>query len=402
MTDPDQDLIDLDTTSRAADLTPIGSRDSQHLAAHPDRPSPAMGLDGLADDNEDDDVIPRRISLRQALSFKNISAVYIWIILVAVFSWLRPNTFPTMTTFKTVLSQESVTAILAVGLVVPLAAGVYDLSVGYALGASSITAAWFMVTAQHSAILAIIMAAALGTVVGIINGALVVKMRINSFIATMAMSSVLAAYITFRSDNNQIIGLPDGFKRLATNETFGIAWSVYLLLALAVVIWYVLEHRPVGRHVYATGGNSEAARLAGVRTNRVIWGSLIASSVIAAVAGVVLTARIGVGSPSIGPPYLLPAFAAAFLGSTQLRNGRFNVWGTIIAVYVLATGVKGLQLLGARFWLPDLFNGLALAVAVGIAGFERRGFRRVNRRSETGDGRSTARRRLLGRVGVGR
>jgi ribose transport system permease protein len=145
---------------------------------------------------------------------------------------------------------------------------------------------------------------------------------------------------------------------------------VYLMLAVGLVVWYLLERTPLGRRVYATGGNIEAARLAGVRVAAVVICSLIACATIAAFAGMLVTANLGTGDPTIGPAYLLPAFSAAFLGSTQFRGGRFNVWGTIVAVYVLATGVKGLQLAGAPIWIPDLFNGVALLLAVGLAKWE--------------------------------
>jgi ribose transport system permease protein len=132
----------------------------------------------------------------------------------------------------------------------------------------------------------------------------------------------------------------------------------------------VLERTPLGRRVYATGGNLEAARLAGVRVTTVVVAALIACATIAAFAGVIVSANLATGDPTIGPAYLLPAFSAAFLGSTQFRGGRFNVWGTIVAVIVLATGVKGLQLAGAPIWIPDLFNGAALLLAVGLAKWE--------------------------------
>lgn len=123
--------------------------------------------------------------------------------------------------------------------------------------------------------------------------------------------------------------------------------------------------------MYATGGNPDAARLAGVRTWRIVLGSTITCGVISGLAGLLITSQISAGDPSIGPGYLLPAIAAAVLGSTQLRGGRYNVWGTVIAAYVLATGVKGLQLAGAPVWIPDLFNGAALLIAVGMAQYQK-------------------------------
>jgi ribose transport system permease protein len=142
---------------------------------------------------------------------------------------------------------------------------------------------------------------------------------------------------------------------------------VFYLLGISIVMWFVLNHTPVGRRIYATGGSREAAMLAGVRTERIILGSFLVSGALAALAGILLTASLASASPTLGPNYLLPAFAAVFLGSTQITPGRFNVLGTLLAVYVLAMGVKGLQLLGAPVWTPDLFNGVALLVAVGLS-----------------------------------
>jgi ribose transport system permease protein len=142
------------------------------------------------------------------------------------------------------------------------------------------------------------------------------------------------------------------------------------MLAIALALWYVLERTPTGRRVYATGGNVNAARLAGVRTSRVIIVSLMTCGAIAAIAGILNSAQLATGDPTIGPGYLLPAYAAAFLGSTQFQGGRYNIWGTVVAVYVLAVGVKGLQLAGAPVWIPDLFNGVALILAVGMSKYQ--------------------------------
>ena len=145
---------------------------------------------------------------------------------------------------------------------------------------------------------------------------------------------------------------------------------MYFVLIVAVALWYLLERTTAGRRIYATGGNIEAARLSGVRTARVIIGSLVLCGLITAFAGMLVTARLANADPTIGPGYLLPAFTGAFFGSTQFRGGRFNVFGTLLAVYVLATGVKGLQLAGAPVWFPDVFNGAALLIAVALAKFQ--------------------------------
>jgi ribose transport system permease protein len=180
------------------------------------------------------------------------------------------------------------------------------------------------------------------------------------------MSSVLLAAISWISHDLQILDLGADFQAIATRQVLSVPFSVYIMIVLALCVCYVLDHTHVGRAVYATGGNADAARLAGVRTELVVVLSLMACSLLAGVAGILLSSSLATGDPTIGPGYMLPAFAAAFLGSTQFRNGRFNVLGTVVAVYVLATGVKGLQLAGAPVWIPDLFNGVALLVAVAV------------------------------------
>jgi ribose transport system permease protein len=230
--------------------------------------------------------------------------------------------------------------------------------------------AWLLVNHGLGIVPAIAITILVGCLIGLVNGLLVVRARIDSFIATLGMSSVLLALIDWISNSQQILGLSNGFQSLATAELFGITLPVYMMVAVALIVWYVLERTPVGRHVYATGGNIDAARLAGVRTAVVIVGALVACAAIGAFSGLLVSAQLGTGDPTIGPAYLLPAFSAAFLGSTQFRGGRFNVWGTVVAVYVLATGVKGLQLAGAPIWIPDMFNGAALLLAVGLARYQ--------------------------------
>lgn len=306
----------------------------------------------------------------RALSFRNISAVYVFIVLFVLFSFWVPDTFLSGDTWRALISSQAVTAMLAVGLVIALSAGAFDLAIGATLGFGSIFVAWLLAKHGIPIVPAIVLSILAGAAVGLLNGLLVVRVRIDSFIATLGMSSILLAMIAWISSSQQILGLSNSFQKLGTTEIFGLTLPVYLMLAVALVAWYVLELTPVGRHVYATGGNTEAARLAGVRTSAVVVVALVCCGAIAAFSGVLVSSALGTGDPTIGPAYLLPAFSAAFLGSTQFRGGRFNIWGTVLAVYVLATGVKGLQLAGAPIWIPDLFNGVALLLAVGLAKYQ--------------------------------
>jgi ribose transport system permease protein len=306
----------------------------------------------------------------RVLSFRNISAIYVFVVIFVIFSIWVPDTFLSGDTWRALISSQAITAMLAVGLVIALSAGAFDLSIGAALGFGSILVAWLLAKRSVPIVPAVVLTILGGAVVGLLNGLLVVKARIDSFIATLGMSSILLAMIAWISSSQQILGLSNSFQKLGTTEIFGLTLPVYLMLAVALIAWYVLECTPIGRHVYATGGNTEAARLAGVRTLAVVVVALVCCGAIAAFSGLLVSSSLGTGDPTIGSAYLLPAFSAAFLGSTQFRGGRFNVWGTVLAVYVLATGVKGLQLAGAPVWIPDLFNGVALLLAVGLAKYQ--------------------------------
>jgi ribose transport system permease protein len=326
--------------------------------------------------------------LRAALSFRSISALYIFAALFLLFALWVPDTFLAGNTWRALLDDQAITALVAVALVIPLSAGAFDLSIGAQVGMGSIVSAWLLASQGLPIGAAVALTVVAGGVIGLASGLLVTVVRIDSFIATLGVSSVLFALIAWISDGQQILDLGASYQQLGTHQTLGITNPVYIMVLVSLLVWYVLERTPAGRRVYATGGNSEAARLAGVRTGRVMIGALCACGVITALAGVLVSSRLATGDPTVGPGYLLPAFAAAFLGSTQFRGGRYNVWGTVVAVYVLATGVKGLQLAGAPVWIPDLFNGVALLLAVGLA--------RVQSRA----GRASAIRRMLRRGGA--
>jgi ribose transport system permease protein len=314
---------------------------------------------------------PLSARLRRALSFRSISALYIFAALFVLFAVWVPHTFLASNTWKALLDDQAVTALVAVALVIPLSAGSFNLAIGAEVGMGSILSAWLLSKQGLPIGAAVTLTILAGGVIGLTSGLLIVRARMDSFIATLGISSILLAMIAWVSGGQQILDLGAAYQKLGTHETLGLTNPVYLMLLVALLVWYVLERTPAGRRVYATGGNIDAARLAGVRTAFVVVLSLVACGLIAAFAGALVSSRLATGDPTVGPAYLLPAYAAAFLGSTQFRGGRYNVWGTVVAVYVLATGVKGLQLAGAPVWIPDLFNGVALLLAVGMAKFQR-------------------------------
>jgi ribose transport system permease protein len=309
---------------------------------------------------------------KQRLSFRNIGAVYVWIAIIILFSIWASDTFPTTQTAKTILNQNAISGLVALALVVPLSARVFDLSVGNIMGLSNVIVAWLLVDQGVSIGLAIILTIVAGMLLGLINAVVVVQWGIDSFIATLATGSLMAAGISMVTDDQSIIGneLGGSFGDIATREIFGVQMPVYVMLVVAAIIWYTLNYTVSGRRIYATGFNEDGARLTGIRTHRLRFVALIGSGVVAAIGGVLLASQVSSGSPNIGPPYLLDAFAAAFLGATMF-GGRFNAWGTVIAVLLLGTGKTGLVLVGAPSWAPNMFSGAVLLFALGLGNLER-------------------------------
>lgn len=327
----------------------------------------------------------RERSLQQTLL--NILAVYGLLILLAiliiVFSVLRPNTFPTAFNFRSILSDKSIVAVLALGVMIPLAANQFDLSVGYMVGLSHILVMGFQVRLGMGWLLAVIVVVIIGALVGVVNGLLVTRVKINSFIATLGSGTVLYGIANWYTGGSQVTGtLPREFRNISS-AIEGIPVGAIYVLIIGIVLYIVLEYLPLGRQLYVAGANPRAAELLGISQNRLVPAAFAASGALAAFAGVVLGSRLGVGQASVGPDMMLPAFAAALLGATSMKPGRVNVWGTILAVLVLAVAVAGLLQLGAQFFVEPLFNGLMLITSVGLAGYAARRRAALERQAST-------------------
>lgn len=310
--------------------------------------------------------------LFKAVPFAKFSGVFMFGVIILIFGIWTPDTFLTGTNLRSILSTQAIIAILAIGIIFPLAAGAFDLSAAQNLGFCAVLCGWLMTKHGLPLAAAVLITLCAGAVVGMVNGVLVTVVGIDSFIATLGTTSLLVAGSQIIAGSSYIGPFPDDFGRLTSGEIFSLPRIVGYLAVFAVLAWYVLEHTPLGRRIYATGANRDAARLTGVNTNRMIFGSFVTCGLVAAAAGILLASNLGSVSPAIGPEYLLPAFAGAFLGTTQLKPGRFNIWGTMLAIYLLGTGVQGLQLVGGHVWVTALFNGVALIVAVGAVLMVRR------------------------------
>ena len=296
----------------------------------------------------------------------------ICVVLVIVFSLTTPS-FASLLTLQAILDSKSKIALLALAATIPMIVGKIDLNVGFGIVLWHILAITLQVEYGFSWPAAVAIVLVLSALYGLLNGILVALADIDSFVATLGSGTVLYAIALWHSGGRQIVGdLPDAFIALHHSDLFGIPVVAFYVLFAAVVLWIITEHTPIGRCMYAVGGNPVAAALNGISVNRYIIGAFITSSTLTGFTGVIIAAEQGVGQASVGMDYLLPALVGAFLGSTTIRPGRVNVWGTVVGIAVLAIGIAGIQQFGGAFWVEPLFNGATLLLSITLAGYAQR------------------------------
>lgn len=293
--------------------------------------------------------------------------------LILLFSILLPNTFPTMLNVRAILSDKAIIALLSLAAMIPMVAGRIDLTVGYGIVLWHILAISLQTLYGFPWPLAVAIVLILGVVTGALNGLLVEVARIDSFIATLGTGTILYAVALWHTGGRQMVGaLPDAFYAINGTFIFGLPITAFYVLAITVGLWVVLEYTPVGRYLYAIGANQRAAELNGIPTRKFVIGAFVTSGLMTALTGVLLASKLRIGQASVGLEFLLPALVGAFLGSTTIKPGRVNVWGTIVGVMILAVGISGIQQIGGSFWVEPLFNGATLLIAIGIAGYAQR------------------------------
>jgi ribose transport system permease protein len=294
------------------------------------------------------------------------------LLLVVFFSILLPRTFPTPLTAAAILQETSTVALLALGETIVIASGQFDLSIGYVIDICAVLA----IGLQRSGMpwpLVVALILVLGVAVGLCNGLLVEYAKIDSFIATLGLGTILYGIANWYTAGRQIVAtLPPSFLALNQAQLLGIPLPAWYVAVVAIVFWAMLEFLPIGRYLYAVGSNRRAAELVGVRTSRYVIGAFVLSGLTTSFAGVILASKLQVGQSSVGPEYLLPAFVGALLGATTIKPGRVNALGTVVAVLILAIGIAGLEQLGGEFFVAPLFNGSTLIVAVGLAAYAAR------------------------------
>ncbi len=296
------------------------------------------------------------------------AVIGVWLLLIALYGVLSPDTFLTAGTFQTIFGSQLALVFLTAALLCTICVGEFvDLSVASVLGLSATLLPVLVVDHGWNVWAASLAAIAASTLVGAVNGFLVVRLGVNTIVVTLGMGTLLLGVALWLTNLTAKSGLPRGFGEISLYRVAGLPVGFYWGLFLMLAFGYVLAFTPLGRNIRFVGANREVSRLAGVKVDRIRFGAFVAAGVICGIGGVLAAAAVGGFDPTTSQSYLLPTFAATFLGTAILQPGRFNPLGTLIAVYFLATGILGLNLLGFTGWVTSVFYGGVLVVAVTLS-----------------------------------
>jgi ribose transport system permease protein len=312
---------------------------------------------------------PWRIALGLLATYGTILGL---VLMVLVFSSLAPLAFPRVSNLVNVLNQASLAMIIAGGLTVAMIVGELDLSIGFAASFAGVLVTGLIANAGVPVPLAIAAVLAVGGLIGLINGLIVTKMRVNSVIATLGTGTIVVGLNFAYSTGAPIVaGVPDAFTDISLGRFHGVPHNILIMLAVMAGLWFIVERTPIGQSIQAVGGNALAARLSGIRVDGVKILGFVVAGVCAALTGILLASALGSGTTSAADSYLLTAFAAVFLGSATLRDGEFHVAGTFVGVLIIAVGFNGLAIFGAPTFYQYVFQGAILIVSVGLSSLGR-------------------------------
>nr|WP_282567994.1 ribose ABC transporter permease [Devosia oryzisoli] len=292
------------------------------------------------------------------------------ILLVVLMSIFAPN-FNRVDNLLNIARSISVNAILAAGLTFVILTGGIDLSVGSIVAVSGVVAV-IAAIAGVPAPVAVVIGMAVGGACGLVNGVLTAYLALAPFIVTLGTMTFLRGLAYTITNGQPIVSSDLNFKDLGNGYLLGIPVPVIAMVAVFLVAWFVLERTRYGRHVYAVGGNAQAARLAGVQVNRIILSVYVVAGICAGLAGVIFAARVISAQPTAGTGYELDAIAAVVLGGTSLVGGRGRIVGTLIGAVILGVLTTGLILLNVQFFTQLLIKGVVIILAVAIDSLKQR------------------------------
>jgi ribose transport system permease protein len=313
---------------------------------------------------------PRRIDLEGGVLLQTLGRFglpMLLAIVLTIFSVWIPASFFSWSNFNATFSQQAIILTVALGVMVPLIVNEFDLSVGANAGLAAIFTVGLAEMQGVPGWVAILCAVAISTAVGLVNGLIVTRLKVNSFVATLGMATAIGGLGEAYTGGLDLFNAPEDLVSIGRASIGEIELPVIVALVLAAVLLVVLQYLPAGRKLLAVGANRNAAELTGIRPETRIVVTFVVAGAIVGIGGALYGANLGAAGNATGPTLLLPAFAGAFLGSTTITPGRYNVGGTVIAVLLLAFTVSGLEQVGVLPWIEAVVQGVALVGAVAFS-----------------------------------
>ena len=284
------------------------------------------------------------------------------VLLCIVITIVTPN-FLSVSNITNVFTQVSVNAIIAIGMTFVILTGGIDLSVGSTLAISGAVGA-SIVKSTGNVFLAIIVAAVIGIAVGLINGLLVSKGKLQAFIVTLATMTIFRGATLVFTDGTPISKLPEAFVKIGNGKLGFMPIPVIITIIIAIIAVYALSQTRFGRYLYALGGNEDASRLSGINTDKIKTLVYVVSGFASAIAGVIITSRIGSASPNAGTGFELDAIAAVVIGGASLAGGEGTITGTSIGALIIGGLNNGLNLMNVSPFYQSIVKGLVILIAV--------------------------------------
>lgn len=304
----------------------------------------------------------RKLSISDFL--KTYGTILAAVVIILVFSILRPKAFFTLTNLINISRQISLLVIVGIGATMIMVMDEFDLSLGSLASLGGIIGATLAV--RGASIPFSLLGAVLGCVlIGFISGWLVTRFIVLSFITTLAMSTIITGIIFWITGGSTIFqGVPKSYRFLGTTSVLGVPLLTVIMLVLTVVFWFIMRHTTYGRKLYAIGGNQKAAQVSGINVKKmkVIAFSLCAG--LSGLAGLLLSSRLGSAHPSGGDGLFLQAYAAVFLGKTMFKGGVANIWGTLVGSIILGVLANGLTIMQVPTFMQDLLTGCIIILAL--------------------------------------
>lgn len=298
--------------------------------------------------------------------FLSANIIYITFALMVIGLSIFTDTFLSITNVQNILRQCSMIGILALGMTYIIIAGGIDLSVGSTMALASCVAASFSTTlgTMIPLPLALLLGILVGIAVGAVNGVIVSYLGIVPFIATLGMQTAIRGLTLVYTSGRPINALTEEYVAIGKSFFLGLPTPVIIFIVLAIIAWFVLSKTVYGRYVYAIGGNEKAAIVSGLKVKRIKLSTYVIGGVVAAVAGIVLSARVAVGSPTAGESYDLQAITAVVIGGTSNQGGTGGIVPTVIGVLMIGILNNGMDLLNVSGYYQKVVTGIVILLAV--------------------------------------